>query len=236
MNIGSRSTVKELLKKGQVSVNGQVIKKADTKVDENTAVITFQGKEYRYQQFVYYMLNKPAGVITATKDEKDKTVMDLFRDGYLSAHEDLSGIPFKEMFPVGRLDKDTVGLLLLTNDGELSHNLLSPKKHVAKKYLVYLNGVISEEAAECLRNGVDIGDEEITAPALLEKYGEDGDKFFLTITEGRFHQVKRMFQAVGLTVIYLKRISMGSLNLDETLPEGEIRKLTDEEVARLKKG
>lgn len=236
MNIGSRSGVKELLKKGRVSVNGQVIKKADTKVDENTAVITFQGKEYRYQPYVYYMLNKPAGVITATKDEKEKTVMDLFRDVYLRTHEDLSGIPYKEMFPVGRLDKDTVGLLLLTNDGELSHNLLSPKKHVAKKYLVHLSGVISEEAAECLRNGVDIGDEDITAPAILEKHGEDTDKCFLTITEGRFHQVKRMFQAVGLTVIYLKRVSMGSLKLDETLPEGEIRKLTDEEVARLKKG
>ena len=236
LNIGSRSAVKELLKKGQVCVNGQVVKKADTKVDENTAVVTCQGKEFRYRPYVYYMLNKPAGVITATKDDTEKTVMDLFREAYLCSHEDLSGIPYKEMFPVGRLDKDTVGLLLLTNDGELSHNLLSPKKHVDKKYLVHLNGIISDEDADRLRAGVDIGEGDITAPSILERDVNDLSKCFLTITEGKFHQVKRMFQAVGLKVIYLKRVSMGSLVLDENLSEGAIRELTMEEVDSLKRG
>ena len=236
LNIGSRSAVKELLKKGQVCVNGQVVKKADTKVDENTAVVTCQGKEFRYRPYVYYMLNKPAGVITATKDDTEKTVMDLFREAYLCSHVDLSGIPYKEMFPVGRLDKDTVGLLLLTNDGELSHNLLSPKKHVDKKYLVHLNGIISDEDADRLRAGVDIGEGDITAPSILERDVNDLSKCFLTITEGKFHQVKRMFQAVGLKVIYLKRVSMGSLVLDEMLSEGEIRELTMEEINSLKRG
>lgn len=237
LNIGTRSRAKELLKKGLVSVDGQVIKKADTQVDENAVTITCQGKEYRYRPFVYYMLNKPAGVITATKDDKERTVMDLFRAAYLKTHDgDLSGIPYKDMFPVGRLDKDTVGLLLLTNDGELSHNLLSPKKHADKKYLVHLDKELSKEAACRLEQGVDIGEDELTKPAVVEVNKNDLRQCYLTITEGKFHQVKRMFQAVGLTVVCLKRMSMGSLLLDDKLAEGEIRELTPEEISGLLKG
>lgn len=237
LNIGTRSQVKELLKKGLVCADGQVVKKADTQVDENAVLITCKGKEYRYCPFVYFMMNKPPGVITATKDDKDTTVLDLFKKAYLAKHEgDLSGVPMQDIFPVGRLDKDTVGLLLLTNDGELSHNLLSPKKHVAKKYFVQLDGPLTYEMAEQLEKGVTIGEGELTAPAVVEWNPSDARKCFLTITEGKFHQVKRMFYAVGLTVIYLKRLSMGSLVLDETLPEGEIRELTGEEIAGLMKG
>ncbi len=236
LNIGSRSQVKELLKKGLVSVDGLPVKKADTQVDEHQVVITCQGKEYRYCPYVYYMLNKPAGVVSATKDE-DTTVMDVFKNAYLKQHEgDLSGIPIRDMFPVGRLDKDTVGLLLLTNDGELAHRLLSPKRHVPKKYLVHVNDMISTESAKLLETGVSIGEDERTAPAKIEVFEEDRMKCFLTITEGKFHQVKRMFQAVGLHVVYLKRMSMGSLYLDPELEEGEVRELTGEEVLGLKKG
>ena len=237
MNIGTRSQAKELLKKGLVCVDGQVVKKADTQVDESRVIITCKGKEYTYRPFVYYMLNKPAGVITATKDDNDITVMDLFKQAYQKTHDgDLSGVPFQDIFPVGRLDKDTVGLLLLTNDGELSHNLLSPKKHVDKMYLVHLNGPLTREAAERLEQGVTIGEGEVTAPAVVESDLADDCRCCITITEGKFHQVKRMFQAVGLTVVYLKRLSMGSLILDGNLPEGEIRELTGEEIAGLLKG
>ena len=237
MNIGTRSQAKELLKKGLVCVDGQVVKKADTQVDESRVIITCKGKEYAYRPFVYYMLNKPAGVITATKDDNDITVMDLFKQAYQKSHDgDLSGVPFQDIFPVGRLDKDTVGLLLLTNDGELSHNLLSPKKHVDKMYLVHLDGELTDDAAAQLEAGVNIGEEELTKPAVVRVNEQDRRKCFLTITEGKFHQVKRMFRAVGLTVVYLKRISMGSLVLDEDLPEGEIRELTGEEIAGLLKG
>ena len=236
LNIGSRSQVKELLKKGLIAVDGVTVKKADTQLDENQVVITFQGKEYRYCPYVYYMLNKPAGVVSATKDT-DTTVMDVFKKSYLKQHDgDLSGIPIKDMFPVGRLDKDTVGLLLLTNDGDLSHRLLSPKKHVPKKYLVHVNDIISPDSAKKLQAGVFIGEDEMTAPAQIEVFEEDRMKCHLTITEGKFHQVKRMFQAVGLQVTYLKRMSMGRLYLDSELKEGEIRELTKDEVLELMKG
>lgn len=237
LNIGTRSQVKELLKKGQILADGQVIKKADTKVDENTVTITCMGKSYRYRPYVYYMLNKPAGVVSATRDNTDRTVMDLLAEAYKKSHgNDLAGLPVKDMFPVGRLDKDTVGLLLLTNDGELAHNLLSPGKHVEKTYLVHLNGAVDEVCVRKLETGVDIGEDTLTKPAVVSVDEKDNTKCFLTITEGKFHQVKRMFQTVGLTVVYLKRISMGSLILDETLEEGHIRELTLEEISGLKKG
>lgn len=237
MNIGTRSRVKELLKKGLVTVNGITVTKADTKVDEKTDRIICQGKEYFYRPFVYYMMNKPAGVVSATTDIRERTVWDLFCERLSEANAgDLTGIPVKDIFPVGRLDKDTVGLLILTNDGETAHRLLAPGSHVPKKYLVKTDRPLDADAITQLQNGVDIGEKNLTRPALLEY--NDGDtldnpEYYLTITEGKFHQVKRMFQAVGRKVVYLKRVSMGSLELDKTLPEGQVRELTQEEVDAL---
>lgn len=232
LNIGTRSQVKDLLKKGQVTVNGVVVKKADTQVKEEEDQVICQGKEYTYCPFVYYMMNKPAGIITATRDEKEQTVMDLFREKMKAASQgELTGIPIKDIFPVGRLDKDTVGLLLLTNDGELAHRLLAPGRHVPKTYFVRTDLPLDERGAELLEKGVDIGEKLPTRPAQLTRVGETA--FRLTITEGKFHQVKRMFQAVGLKVLYLKRISMGGLSLEDDLPEGQIRELSKEEVLRL---
>lgn len=232
LNIGSRSQVKELIKKGQVFVDDMAVKKPETQVDEGRAVITCAGKKYRYSPYVYYMMNKPAGVITATRDEKEQTVLDvLIRELMKSRKGELAGIPIKDISPVGRLDKDTVGLLLLTNNGELSHNLLSPKKHVPKKYLVKTDIPVSSEMADRLKAGVLIGLGEKTLPSLIEE--RTGNQCCITITEGKYHQVKRMFHAVGAEVTYLKRLSMGTLILDETLAEGQIRELTQKEVDAL---
>jgi len=232
MNIGSRSEVKELLKKGLIQADGVRISKPETKVEEHTVVISYQGKEYRYRPYVYYMLNKPAGVVSATTDKKDKTVLDLLKE-YLENINcgSVTGIPISDIFPVGRLDKDTVGLLLLTNDGELSHRLLSPKKHVPKTYYVETDKELTPEGKQMLEQGVDIGEDTLTKEAIVHYCGIC--QYQLTITEGKFHQVKRMFSAIGLKVLYLKRLSMGSLVLDETLSEGKIRELTQEEVNRL---
>ena len=221
MEIGTRSQVKEIVKKGMVSVDGEVIKKADYKFDETAAKVLVNGKEFSYQKFYYYMLNKPQGVVSATTDNRDKTVLDLLKDA--------AG---KELFPVGRLDKDTEGLLLITNDGELGHNLLSPKKHVDKTYLVETKEMVTSQMVQMLEHGVDIGEEKLTLPAKV-KLLED-KKIELTITEGKFHQVKRMLKAVENEVAYLKRLSMGSLVLDENLELGEYRCLTEEEVSKLK--
>lgn len=231
MNIGSRSEVKGLLKKGQILVNGIQVTKPEAKVDEQSAVVTFKGKEYRYRPYVYYMLNKPAGVVSATTDEHDKTVLDLLRKHLLMRNDGEEGIPIDDVFPVGGLDKDTVGLLLLTNDGELSHRLLSPKKHVPKTYYVETDGVLNADMRLELEKGLDIGDEKLTKEASVTIL--EDKKYQITITEGRYHQVKRMFSAVGLKVMYLKRLSMGSLVLDDSLKEGEIRELTEEEVKSL---
>ncbi len=225
LQVGTRSQVKEYVKKGLVSVNGQVVKKADIKIDEAKDDVRFQGKSLCYQKYRYYMLHKPAGVVTATKDNLDKTVIDLLP-------KELT----KDIFPVGRLDKDTEGLLLLTNDGELAHNLLSPKKHVAKTYYVECEGKLDDIKIEQLCAGVDIGDEDMTLPAKVDVITIDSDSYVieLTITEGRFHQVKRMIQAIGGKVTYLKRLSMGTLMLDEALEKGAFRELTSEEIAELK--
>ena len=232
LNIGTRSEVKELLKKGLILVNGEKVTKPETKVDELNALITYKGKEYRYKPFVYFMMNKPQGIVSATTDPVSRTVLDVLEECLMEKYgEDLSGIPIRDIFPVGRLDKDTVGLLLLTNDGELSHNLLSPKKHVKKSYYVETDLPVTGNMAESLMQGVDIGEEYLTREADLKILDEK--KCILTITEGKFHQVKRMFHAVGLQVLYLKRLSMGTLTLDEGLPEGSVRELTQEEVQNL---
>lgn len=221
LEIGTRSQVKDMIKKGMIFVDDEIVKKADYKFDEMTAKVCVNGKELSYQKFFYYMLHKPQGVVSATNDNHDTTVLDLLKDA-----------PGKDMFPVGRLDKDTEGLLLITNDGELSHNLLSPKKHVEKTYLVETKETITDEMKQCLEQGVDIGEEKITLPAKVKVL--ENNKIELTITEGKFHQVKRMLKAVDNEVVYLKRLSMGSLRLDENLPLGEYRCLTKEELENLK--
>lgn len=217
----TRTEAKNAVKKGQIAVNGQVQKTADFKVKETTDTVTFQGKPLSYAAFHYYMLHKPAGVITATEDKKESTVMDILREEKV-----------KNLFPVGRLDKDTEGLLLITDDGELAHNLLSPKKHVDKEYLVKVRDSISEDDCRKLSEGVDIGDEKPTAPAKVERVAEK--EILLTIREGRFHQVKRMLQAVGNEVLYLKRLSFGSLRLPKDLEKGAYRPLSEEEIYKIK--
>ncbi len=222
--IGSRSQVKILIKKGQITVNNAKATSGDINIEENSDVIQYQGKRITLTKFRYIMLHKPAGVVSATEDNLDKTVLDC-----------LSKEDAKDLFPVGRLDKDTTGLLLLTNDGELAHNLLSPRKHVDKTYYVTCESELSDVQLESLRKGVDIGDDKITLPALA-RLGEQPNELFLTIREGRFHQVKRMLQAVGNKVVALKRIGMGSLTLDAGLKPGEYRTLTEEELNALKAG
>ena len=220
--VGSRSQVKDIIKKGAVTINDCRAKSGGDIIDEVNDIIICQGKRIFLCKYRYIMLHKPAGVVSATEDNRDKTVLDC-----------LSKDDRRDLFPVGRLDKDTTGLLLLTNDGELSHNLLSPRKHVDKTYYVTCQYDVSEEQLEFLRKGVDIGDEKLTLPALARK-GEKSNELYLTIQEGRFHQVKRMMSAVGNKVVALKRLSMGSLRLDENLKPGEYRPLTAAELNDLK--
>ncbi len=227
MKVGSRSEVKQLIRKGQILVNDEVIKKPEWKVDERTDQVVFGGKKIEYAAFEYYMLNKPGGVVSATEDKKDPTVIDL-----------IDTKKRNDLFPVGRLDKDTEGLLLITNDGKLAHELLSPKKHVDKVYFARIQGVVTDADAEAFKEGVNIGslkDPELTMPAELTILSSGKlSEIRLRIQEGKFHQVKRMFQAVGKEVIYLKRETMGSLKLDQGLPLGEYRSLTDQEIKELK--
>ncbi len=222
MEAGTRSEVKAFIKKGRVTVNGETAKAPERKVDETRDTVTLDGHSFSYQKFFYYMLHKPAGVVTAVRDHHDQTVLDLLVDA-----------PGKDLSPVGRLDKDTEGLLLITNDGALSHRLLSPVKHVPKTYLVHTKRPVTSQMCEKLEAGVEIGDETPTAPAKTKLLSDTDCGLLLTITEGRFHQVKRMLQAVGNEVVYLKRLSMGTLVLDETLSKGSWRALTEEEKAQL---
>ncbi len=213
LNIGTRSEVKALLKKGLIFVDNEKATKPEMKVDENSVVISYQGKEYTYKKFSYYVMNKPKGVITATEDAHDRTVMDVFYSKCPDAPRGLS--------PVGRLDKDTTGLLLITNDGQLAHDMLSPKKHVDKTYFATLDGELTADDVAALEAGVHIGEGDLTAPATVEYEG--GNTCYITIHEGKFHQVKRMFFAVGREVMELKRTAFGPLKLDEEkLKMGEI--------------
>lgn len=220
LNIGSRSQIKTYIRQKLVTVNGVLASKPEQKVDEHKDIITFRGEELTYQKYVYFMLNKPQGVVSATKDNTAGTVVDLI-DSPRKA----------DLFPVGRLDKDTEGLLLLTNDGELAHNMLSPKKHVDKTYLVTLAKPVSEKDITALETGVDIGDEKPTVPAKVQM--QDDMHMLLTIQEGRFHQVKRMLKAVDNEVLSLKRLSFGALKLDDSLAPGESRALTAQEVMQI---
>lgn len=220
-NIGSRSQVKEFLRKGMVTVNGDVVKKSDLKINETEDRICFQETLISYQRYYYYMLHKPAGVVTATKDNVNETVMDICKDIYRA-----------DLFPVGRLDKDTEGLLLLTNDGQLSHRILSPKRHVEKTYFAKIDHAFLDADIKALEQGVDIGEAKNTLPAKI-KQGETPLEVYITIVEGKFHQIKRMLEAVQNKVIYLKRISMGGISLDELLAPGEYRELSEAEVTKL---
>ncbi|MCM3587930.1 rRNA pseudouridine synthase [Mesobacillus maritimus] len=224
LGFGSRKEVKKLLKDGAVQVNEELVKDPKYHVDTDQDVVTVHGEEIQYREFIYLMMNKPPGVISATEDDRDQTVIDLL---------ELEDRIF-EPFPVGRLDKDTEGLLLITNDGQLAHKLLSPKKHVPKTYFAVIDGEVTEEDIQAFKRGVVLDDGYETKPGelVILKSGIRSD-IELTITEGKFHQVKRMFQAVGKRVVYLQRLTMGPLALDETLELGEYRELTEEEIDAL---
>lgn len=226
MGVGTRSEVKLLIKKGRVSLNGEAVKKPETKTEPDRDVVCIDGKQLDYVQFEYIMFHKPQGCVSATEDREHKTVLD-----YIDSEDSPRK---KELFPVGRLDKDTEGLLLLTNDGELAHRLLSPKKHVKKRYFARLREPAGERDRQSFEEGLDIGDEKITLPAVLE-ITENPCEVYVTITEGRYHQVKRMFEACENEVLYLKRLSMGSLLLDEALKPGQYRHLTEEEIKNMEK-
>lgn len=256
MGVGTRSEVKNLIRKGRVSIQNEVTKKPEAKVTIGEAVVTVDGSRVDYVSMEYFMLNKPAGVISASNDPKAETVIDLLDEAVR-----------KDLFPVGRLDKDTEGLLLITNDGDLAHKLLSPKKHVDKVYYAVVLGTVTKEDVRLFAEGMRV-DEELTAlPAklVIRKYirvnpedymdkieseldylTEQGllqmdkdhtvaaSEVELTIREGKFHQVKRMFEAVGKKVVFLKRLSMGCLKLDDTLAPGEYRTLTETELEELR--
>jgi len=225
MGYGSRKEVKALLKQGVVKVGDNTIKSPKEHVDIENQVVTVNGDVVEYKEFVYLMMNKPPGVISSTEDSEHETVIGLLE------YEDIIFDPF----PVGRLDKDTEGLLLITNDGHLAHQLLSPKKHVPKKYYATIDGVVTEEDRKAFEQGVTLEDGYLTKPGYLTILKSDEEsEIELVIMEGKFHQVKRMFEAVGKTVTYLKRLEMGPLKLDEDLALGEYRELTDEELDMLK--
>ena len=227
MGEGTRQEVKKYIRRGSVTVNGELVRSPERKVDERDQVC-LDGRKVSYAAEEYFMLNKPAGVVSATEDKRDRTVLDLIQ--YKKR---------KDLFPVGRLDKDTEGLLLITNDGALSHRLLSPRHHVDKTYYVEVQGHVTEENRAAFQRGVNIGTEEeplVTMPARLEilEAGQSLSRVRLTIREGKFHQVKRMFLSQGMEVSYLKRESMGSLRLDDSLAPGDYRPLTEHEIKRLK--
>ena len=197
---------------------------AEVKLDAEQDVVCVQGKMVVYESFSYYMLHKPQGVVSATKDAHEKTVVNLITEQKR-----------RDLFPVGRLDKDTEGLLLLTNDGKLSNDLLAPGKHVEKTYYASIKGMVTKKEVAAFAEGVDIGDERLTGAAELKIHKAGSvSEIEITITEGRYHQIKRMFEAVGMQVLYLKRLRMGPLYLDESLACGEYRKLTTEEIQSLK--
>ena len=232
MGCGSRSEIKKWAKIGLIQVNGRVIKDSGLQVDPDADEVLLDGEQIRYREFVYIMLNKPQGVISATEDIRERTVIDLLP-------EELRHF---EPFPVGRLDKDTEGLLLLTNDGKLAHELLSPKKHVPKTYVATVRGRVDSKDGEAFQQGVELDDGYVTKPAHLVIRGHEEQSdgtvhsfIELTITEGKFHQVKRMFESVGKQVIYLKRIRMGELELDSALKLGQWRECTEEELTLLQR-
>ena len=222
MGYGTRTQVKDMVKKGRVRMNGEAVKDADRKVNPESDIVEVDRSQVAYARMEYYMLNKPQGVVSATEDKKYPTVLDLIGDKKR-----------KDLFPVGRLDLDTEGLLLITNDGDLAHRLLSPKKHVDKVYFARCRGKVREGAAEEFARGIRLPDGLLCLPAELTVLSFDSvqneTEIHLRIREGKFHQVKRMMEAAGCPVLFLKRLSMGPLVLDENLKPGEYRPLTDKE-------
>lgn len=225
VGLGSRKEVKQLIKKGQITVNEQLEKSDKKQVDPEKDRIIFQGEVLHYQEFYYYLLHKPAGVVSATEDARDQTVMDLF-----SASDYRS-----DLFPVGRLDRDTEGLLLITNDGKLAHDLLSPKKHVEKEYFAEVSGVMTSEDQQRFADGIPL-DGELTLPAelVIDEVMEGLSKVRIVLHEGKFHQVKRMVKSCGKEVTYLKRIRMGKVSLPQDLAKGTYRFLSEDELRALK--
>ena len=226
LGYGSRKEIKGIVKKKLVEVDGDIVKDSAMQVDAGISIITINGEKINYRKYIYLMMNKPEGVVSATIDNFDETVIDL-----LSAeHQAFSP------FPIGRLDKDTVGLLLLTNDGELNHRLISPKWHVDKVYFAKINKEVNEEDVTMFKNGVVLDDDYKCMASNLEiiKSDESGSEVKVTLQEGKFHQVKRMFKSRNKEVVYLKRIIFGGLPLDTSLLEGSYRQLTEEELESLK--
>ncbi len=224
VGLGTRSEVKKIISKGCVCVDGAVVRDFGLRLDEASASVTCNGRVLSFRPFVYFMLNKPQGVISASRrdlrNQNEICVVDLIKE---EKH--------RELFPVGRLDKDTEGLLLITDDGKLAHDLLAPKKHVDKTYYAELRQNPDIRDIKHIEEGIDIGDDRKTLPARIEMI--DDRTVYITIHEGRYHQVKRMFEAIGNEVTFLKRISMGSLKLDTELAPGEYRELTSEELSAL---
>ena len=221
---GTRSEVKAMMKKGLVQVDGETVRRPEQKIDESAVRVVCGGQEAVYQRFVYLMMNKPPGVVSATEDRNQKTVLDLLDSSFPEG-----------IFPAGRLDKDTEGLLLLTNDGALAHRLLSPKKHVDKVYEAEVLGKVTPEHIRRFAEGLDIGEKKPTLPAVLEILSSGEESLVrVTVREGKYHQIKRMFEAVGCRVLRLKRLAMGGLLLDESLQPGAYRALTEEEIRHLK--
>lgn len=227
LGYGSRKDVKTFVKKGLIEVDGVIAKDNGMSVDPEKSSIKINGEEILYRKYIYLMMNKPDGVISATQDNKDETVIDLLEIDH----------QVFEPFPIGRLDKDTVGLLLLTNDGELNHRLISPKWHVDKIYYAEIDQKVDESDIEKFKKGIVLDDGYKCMEAKLEiiSSSDEGSEIRLTIQEGKYHQVKRMFEAVGKKVTYLKREEFGGLKLDEELEEGEYRELTDDELMLLKR-
>lgn len=225
VGLGSRKEVKQLIKKGQISVNQKIEKSDKKQIDPEKDQVDYQGEILHYQEFYYYLLHKPAGVVSATEDKHDQTVMDLFSPtDYRS-----------DLFPVGRLDKDTEGLLLITNDGKLAHDLLSPKKHVEKEYFAEVQGVMTAEDQQRFVDGFLLdGERALPAELLIDEVTENKSKVRIILHEGKFHQVKRMVKACGKEVTYLKRIRMGKLLLTKELVKGAYRSLTEDELKGLK--
>jgi len=219
----SRKEVKELVRQGRVAVNGRTALRPEEKCEPADELFV-DGQSVRCERFTYIMLHKPDGLLSATEDKRQRTVLDLLPQPYQK----------QGLFPVGRLDKDTEGLLLLTNDGELAHRLLAPKSHVDKVYLARTEGRVEEEDVLAFRQGITLGDGLECLPAGLEPL-EDGGSCLVTLREGKFHQVKRMLAHRGKPVTYLKRLSMGSLKLDESLPKGGWRELTGAELEQLRR-
>ena len=221
----SRSEVKKLIKGGRITLNGRVLKSSDEKADPDSCVIAIDGKPLGYKKHIYIMLNKPQGIVSATDDRDHKTVIDLVPKELKRAG----------LFPAGRLDGDTVGFVLITDDGDFAHRILSPKNHIMKTYHATLQRPVTQADIDAFRNGIELKDGTLCLEAQVKPLDSDEPMAEIKICEGKYHQVKRMFAALGNKVVYLKRVKMGELCLDESLEEGQCREITAEELELITK-